>query len=363
MRTKLGWVVTALGVLSALAGIAVMIVLGPDSRFTTGPHQIDTDGIAVVTAPKVITWKGVQIDVLAEVPVNKPVFVGIGNSVDVENYVKDTRRLEVTSFSTPWNVQTRNVDGREGLSGAPTALDWWIADSAGLGGARISAQLPDQTVSAAILSVGSSNLQGLQVSFAYGIRGGFAKGAGMLLLGIGVAWGGSLIRRGEGLQDEDVVLARRRTPEHDGEDDVEEIEEVIFLYIDEDGVEHEISVEEAAGYDVVEVVVEEDGAEDLTAEVEEILTEAEDVPTEPEPEPEPEREPEPPRSRATSGVLTAADIAAGAEPEPVVYVFVDEDGVEHEVGEDELDQFVPVDEADEEAQSADEEADDERKDR
>ena len=25
---------------------------------------------------------------------NKPVFVGIGNSVDVENYVKDTRRLE-----------------------------------------------------------------------------------------------------------------------------------------------------------------------------------------------------------------------------------------------------------------------------
>ena len=214
MQTKVGWIVTILGALCAVAGLTIMIVLGPDSRFTTGPHEIDTDGIAVVTAPSVISWKGVQVDVLAEVPVNKPVFVGIGNSVDVQNYVKDTRRLEVTSLSTPWNVRIREVEGREGLSGAPTALDWWIAGSAGLGGARVSTLLPDQTVSAAILSVGSSNLQGLKVSYAYGIKGGFAKGVGLVLLGIGGVWGGALIRRGEGYwdeeEDEETVFVRRR---------------------------------------------------------------------------------------------------------------------------------------------------------
>ena len=98
MQTRVGWIVTILGVVCAVVGLAVMIVLGPDSRFTSAPHKIDTDGIAIVTAPAVISWKGLQVDVLAEVPVNKPVFVGIGNSVDVENYVKQTRRLEVTSF-------------------------------------------------------------------------------------------------------------------------------------------------------------------------------------------------------------------------------------------------------------------------
>ena len=430
MRTKVGWVVTILGAVCAVAGLAVMIVLGPDSRFTSGPHAIDTDGIAVVTAPAAINWKGVQVDVLAEVPVNKPVFVGIGNSVDVENYVKETRRLEITSFSTPWNLKVRDVEGRDGLSGAPTALDWWLAGSAGLGGARISTLLPDETVSAAVLSVGSSNLQGLKVSYAYGVKGGFAKGGGLLLVGLGAVWGGALIRRGEGLsdaEDGDTVFVRRR--EAVPGEEVEEIEEVVYVYVDENGVEHEISAEEAAEYEVVEVVVE--GDDDmLPAEVEEALAEIEG-----EPEPEPEPEPETPRTRATTGVLTAADILAGvdsatpdrepepkqvpdpepepepepepypepepvsdpepepeprpdpepqpepvpepeavAEPEPqpepepepepepqpeperepeaetgrVVYVYVDDDGVEHEVSEDELDDFEMVDESDEE---------------
>jgi hypothetical protein len=369
MRTKVGWVVTILGGVCAVAGLAVMIILGPDSRFTSGPHAIDTDGIAVVTAPAAISWKGVQVDVLAEVPVNKPVFVGIGNSVDVENYVKETRRLEITSFSTPWNLKTRNVEGRDGLSGAPTALDWWLSGSAGLGGARISTLLPDETVSAAILSVGSSNLQGLKVSYAYGVKGGFAKGGGLLLVGLGAVWGGALIRRGEGLSDEEgeTVFVRRR--EAVPGEEVEEIEEVVYVYVDEDGVEHEISAEEAAEYEVVEVVVESDDDEDvLPAEVEEALAEIEG---------EPEPEPEAPRTRATTGVLTAADILAGVdsttpkpdpepepepepepkpEPEPeteteterVVYVYVDDDGVEHEVSEDELDDFEMVDEPDEE---------------
>jgi hypothetical protein len=51
----------------------------------------------------------------------------------------------------------------------------------------------------------------------------------------------------------------------------------------------------------------------------------------PEPESEPEPEPKP-------------DTA----PERVVYVYVDDDGVEHEVSEDELDDFEMVDEPDDE---------------
>ncbi len=342
MRSRMSWVLTVLGALLATAGLGVMLILGPDSRFTTGPHAVETDGIAVVTAPKVITWTNVRIDVLVEVPAEKPVFVGLGNTVDVQDYVSETSRLEVTDFHTPWKTKTRTIDGKPGLPGAPTALDWWLADSAGRGGAGISTNLPDQTVSLAILSVGDSNLSGLKVSLAYGVEGGFAKGLGLLLLGAGAVLLGRLVRRGAPLwadsdpDEEDVVYV---FVDDDGVEheisaeeaqqyeivDVEEIvdapdaapepavdaddeEEVVYIYVDEDGVEHEISAEEAEAYEFIDEVV---------VEVEPDAK-VESVPAVDEPQPTP-------------------------PTERVMYVFVDEDGVEHEVAEDELDDFEVVD--------------------
>jgi hypothetical protein len=204
MRTRLGWALCVLGVVVAVLGLAVAVVLGPDSRFTTGPHRIQTDGIAVVTKPRIISWANLQVDLRAEVPVRKPVFVGLANSVDVQDYLGKTQRLEVTSFRRPWTITTRQVDGRAGLPGAPTAVDWWIAQSAGLGGASISTKLPDETVSAVILSVGSTNLSGLTVTLAYGVRGGFYQGIGLLLLGLDAVWIGWGLRRRPSAQPDDL---------------------------------------------------------------------------------------------------------------------------------------------------------------
>ncbi len=242
MRTTSGWAVSALGVLLALLGAAVMVFLGPDSRVTTGPHPIETDDIAVVVAPGAIRWADLQVDVLVEVPVRKPVFIGIGNAVDVQDFVGKTGRLEVTGFRHPWDLTMREVDGEPNLPGAPTALDWWIDSAAGLGGASISTQLPDETVSIAVLSVGSSNLAGLEVTLAYGVKGGFTKGLALLLLGVELAWLG--------------FLRWRRRPERatvDGyvdEDAVEE--EVVYVFVDEDGVEHEVGEDELSKFEIVD---------------------------------------------------------------------------------------------------------------
>ena len=325
MRTWAGWALSVLGVLVAVLGAAVMVVLGPDNRFATGPHAIETDDVAVVTAPDVIRWADVQIDVLAEVPVRKPIFIGIGNAVDVQDFVSKTQRLEITSFERPWSIDTREVGGEPNLPGAPTALDWWIESSAGLGGASISTQLPDETVSIAIVSVGSSNLAGLEITLAYGVKGGFGKGAALLFVGLAVVVVGQLVRRG-----------RRDDDDPDELDADEPIEEVVYVYVDENGVEHEITEQEAGELEEVEVV-----------EVEVV----EDVP-----EMAPARPPQ-----RVAGITTAGDIAASEpspDPEPaessepsvtderVVYVYVDDDGVEHEVDEDELDEFEIVDEED-----------------
>lgn len=373
MHTRLGWFATVVGAVLVLGGVAVMVVLGPDSRFTTGPHKIDTDAAAVVTAPKVITWRGVRVDVLAEVPVGKPVFVGLGNSVDVEDYVRDVRRLEVTRFRTPWDATTREVGERPVLPGAPTALDWWIADGAGLGGARMSATLPDETVSVAILSVGATNLSGLEVTMAYGVQGGFARGLAAALVGLAALWGGRELRLGRHLVvdhylDEDLV-------DDPSDDDVE----YLYVYVDEDGVEHEITADEAERLErsgEVDTVVEHapdpadapdapgpagESEEPAAPEVPGVVTAGEIVAREdaglppppviepePEPEPGPEPDPEPePEPDAEPETSDEPKDAPDPDPEPVVYVFVDEDGVEHEVTEAELDQYEIVDEDEE----------------
>jgi len=321
----IGTVVLALGAFVAVFGLALMVILGPDGRFTSGPHAVDAKGVAVVTAPTVLSWKNVEIEILAEVPANKPVFVGVANSVDLQAYMKGVKRLEVTSFETPWKLRTRQAAGRDALPGAPTAVDWWRAHAAGLGGAAIKTRLPDETVSAAILSVGSSNLRGLKVTIAYGVQGAFLKGLGLLLVGGGLAWAGLLARRGESLWEpgeeadaEDswggdesptVVLPRQAKANPtvptagDATEPGEEVHE-LYVYVDEHGVEHEISAEEAAQYEVVH-------------EVEHVVDDA----PEPEPEPEPDK----------------AD-------EPTTYFWVDENGVEHEVTEDELHEFELYDE-------------------
>lgn len=280
MRARVGWATSILGVLAALAGAALMIVLGPDSRLSTGPHAIETDGVAVVTTPQTITWANVRVDVLAEVPARKPIFVGVANSVDVADYAAKSQRLEITSFQRPWRIDSRQVGGTSSLPGAPTALDWWLESSAGLGGASISVDLPDETVSLAIMSVGSSNLSGLTVTVAYGVAGGFAKGIALLLLGFAVIWLGILVRR----------------PTWDGAwaDDEQHGHLIRYVYIDDDGVEHELTAQEAAGMDVIDEVVE--------------------------------------------------DVEEGESDDEVQYVFIDDDGVEHIVSAEDLDDFVVVDE-------------------
>jgi hypothetical protein len=337
----IGTAVLALGAVVAACGLALMVILGPDGRFTSGPHPVDVDGVAVVTAPTVLSWKNVEVEVLAEVPANKPVFVGVANSVDLQAYLKGVKRLEVTSFETPWKVRTRQAPGREALPGAPTAVDWWRAHAAGLGGAAIKTRLPDETVSAAILSVGSSNLRGLKVTIAYGVQGAFLKGLALLLVGGGLAWAGLLGRRGEYLWERDDRRAEEPDADEgwddgegpaDYENPAETDEEVheLYVYVDEHGVEHEISAEEAAQYEVV-------------GEVEHVVAD----------------EPKPARAKSTESKSTETKSAeskpAGTKPsdteaakakstEQPTYFWVDEHGVEHEVTEDQLHEFELYDE-------------------
>jgi len=269
MRTRLGLATLVVGVLLAALGGAVTVLLGPDGRYVTGPHEVRTDSL-VVTRPAVLDWQGLELDVLAELPAEKPVFVGLGNAVDVEDYVGRTRRTVVDGLGRPWDPSSEVVDGAANLDASPVSLDWWLAAEAGLGAAHLSTTLPDETVEVAILPVGEADLTGLRVSLAYGVPHGFAWSLGALLLGLGLALLGVLVWRGVPLRPEPALVWLGEDEEEDEDelvgpapvpsDDAAVEEQVVYVLVDDDGTEHEITAEEAAaaGYEVVEEVVVED---------------------------------------------------------------------------------------------------------
>lgn len=239
MPTKLGVISAIIGVLLAVFGAATMIVLGPDSQITTGPHKVESRAGVVVTSPDIVSWRGVEVTVLAEVPAQKPVFVGLGKQRDVQDYVGSTERLELTAFDQPWSSHIDHHDGEdEHLSAAPTAVDWWLDSSAGVGGSRMQMTLPNEPAQVVIASVGSSNLSGLEVTVGYGIPGGFAAGAGFLIVGIGLVLIGWLLWRKRALSWR---AWREASGDRAGGDDL-----VMYVYVDDDGVEHEVDENRAS---------------------------------------------------------------------------------------------------------------------
>jgi hypothetical protein len=163
------------------------VLLGTDNRAVTGPHSMSFDGVALVTAPEVLSWAGPTVTVLVELPDDRPVFVGLGNAVDVTDYLSDTRVQRVESYEVPWTVTTSEVAGQDFVPAAPTALDWWLAQSAGQGGASLTFRLPEETVSLAVIGVGDTTLEGLHVTASYDVAGGFGIGLGLVGLGLGLA--------------------------------------------------------------------------------------------------------------------------------------------------------------------------------
>ena len=86
--------------------------------------------------------------------------------------------------------------GRPFVPVAPTAIDWWIASGSGQGGAVTTFELPDESVSVAVVALGEADLSGMTISGSYDVRGGFGIGLGIAVAGLGVVLFGWVTFRG-----------------------------------------------------------------------------------------------------------------------------------------------------------------------
>jgi hypothetical protein len=122
----------------AVAGGALMVAFGTDSKLTSEQHQIATDTKALVTAiddiqdvgsvASVVGQPRLRLDVSAP---SRKVFIGIGPAAAVERYLARTRIDRVTDLEVdPFTLKTELRDGAL-APGAPGAQTFWTAQSSG----------------------------------------------------------------------------------------------------------------------------------------------------------------------------------------------------------------------------------------
>lgn len=191
MRRAAGWALLFVGVLLVLLGAAAAFLFGPDDAVATGPHALSSDGVAVITAPAVLGYAGPAVEVtVATVDGKQPVFVGIANDIDAQDYLAGASYTQIDSLSLPWDVTTTQVPGDEVPAATPRDLDWWLVRDEGLGTARISFRLPDSPVD--IVAIDPDLQPGLRIEVTATLvqKGAFVGGLATAVSGLGLLTAG-----------------------------------------------------------------------------------------------------------------------------------------------------------------------------
>ena len=164
--TVIGGVLSGLGTLVAIAGIALLVVFGTDGALSSGRHVVSTPTAALVTgAARVANTTEVtqllgksSIQVSADAAGGRPVFVGIGRAADVDRYLAGAARDEVTDFDvSPFRLTRTTHPG--GTPGAPVAQSFWVARSSGPDTAAVDWKVRDGRYKVVVMNAdGSRNV-------------------------------------------------------------------------------------------------------------------------------------------------------------------------------------------------------------
>ena len=187
MRRLGGLALIALGVLSAVLGVALAVLFGPDNRMGTGPHRLSTPGQAIVTAPEALAYSGPRVELRVTTPgPRRNLFLGVAHDVDVRDFLADTPRTRIDSISIPWQVTTTPVPGSGFPRGDPGEQAWWFADAEGRGEAVLTWRLPDTAADVVILDRDGGDGLVVDVRAAIVAPGVFVVGLALVVLGLGV---------------------------------------------------------------------------------------------------------------------------------------------------------------------------------
>jgi hypothetical protein len=135
---SVGGVLSGLGALVAIAGIALLAVFGTDGALSSGRHTVSTPTTGLATgATRVVNTTEVaqvlgksSIQVSADAAGGRAVFVGVGRTADVDRYLAGAAREEITDFDvSPFRLSRDTRPG--GTPAPPVSQPFWVASSSG----------------------------------------------------------------------------------------------------------------------------------------------------------------------------------------------------------------------------------------
>lgn len=189
-RITLGLLLTPAGLLATVAGAASAFwLVGPDNTISTPSRELASHGLAVVTAPTLLDRHGPTLHVTASG--DKPLFVGVGQDLDVRDYLAGAAHTRLIRFDPPGTFGTQDMRGKTGKVTQPGDLDWWVARSAP-GSQSVSWPMQDGRYDVVVMNADGTPAVGAQVSFGVQVHRLFGicllvLGAGIALLALGLA--------------------------------------------------------------------------------------------------------------------------------------------------------------------------------
>ncbi|TDD13472.1 hypothetical protein E1218_34460, partial [Kribbella turkmenica] len=189
-RTALGLLLTLAGLVITSAGaVAAFWLVGPDNTITTGSRQFSSQGLAVITAPDLLDRHGPTLHVTASA--DRPVFVGVGQDLDVANYLSGAHHSRLIRFEPPATFAAQEMQGRTARLTPPGQLDWWAAGAGGAGRQSIAWPIQDGRYDVVVMNADGTPAVGADVTFGVEIDRAFGicllvLGAGTVLLAVGL---------------------------------------------------------------------------------------------------------------------------------------------------------------------------------
>ncbi|MBA2509393.1 MAG: hypothetical protein H0V32_11950 [Nocardioidaceae bacterium] len=192
MRRFLSLLLWLAAVVCLLVGTATAALFGPDDRAQTGLLPVSGDAGVAVVEPRVLPVAGLDVQVTAQTGAERPLFLGLGNAVDVDSYadgVAQTRVKQVQlrrSLKQPLRLVAAPVTGSDTLPGPPDEIDWWFAAQQGDGAVQMQVELPTTQAQVVVVALDGEPLGGLEVGASYHQQGAFGTGLGLAGLALGL---------------------------------------------------------------------------------------------------------------------------------------------------------------------------------
>jgi hypothetical protein len=176
---------------------------------TTDVHQFSTSGSALSTVSTELGSAGVgwlyAPSLLGDVRIrvtptaaDRPLFIGIGPSTDVDRYLAGVDHTVITEF---WGDKTENVAGGQSAS-APGAQDFWVASASGSGPQTLTWDPTDGSWTVVVMNADGHS--GIAVGADLG-----AKVPALPWIGLGLLVGGAIFMSGGVLLIASAIRHRR----------------------------------------------------------------------------------------------------------------------------------------------------------